>query len=391
MKNIEKMYEAEFCDEKHQLTHSKLLGLKVASENKITENLIHLEQASPLEILSTILKYEKSRKIVILGGDADLVKNQAFSIEVKNCAQLGIFTSGTTGSPKLVLRETSGLLSKLKLKKSDSDMYKKLRWGLLYSPEKMSGIQVLLSAYVREESLFCPPTNSDLQTKIQYLIRSDVNAVSATPSMWKYLIQNLEFCNLKLKQITLGGEAADTEILETLRILYPQARIIQIYASTEYGVILTVRDGRAGFPKDYLINNESNYPLKISADGDLLLNFGGQWRNSGDMVEISDNRVKFIGRSDKIVNIGGEKVDINKVEAEMLKLGNIIDVVVSPIANKILGNALVADVVCEDLEKFDERALKMLLREKLFPVEIPAMIRAVPKLALNSSGKRTIT
>ena len=55
-----------------------------------------------------------------------------------------------------------------------------------------------------------------------------------------------------LVQITLGGEVVDQPVLDKLRSLYPGARQVHIYATTELGRCFSVSDGLAGFPASYL-------------------------------------------------------------------------------------------------------------------------------------------
>src|SRR5690606_22600689 len=76
---------------------------------------------------------------------------------------------------------------------------------------------------------------------------------------------------LKLINITLGGEIADTQILKSLRYQFPSAKIRHIYASTEAGVGFSVNDGKAGFPVSYLNSDESGVDLKIDDSGQLCI------------------------------------------------------------------------------------------------------------------------
>ena len=48
----------------------------------------------------------------------------------------------------------------------------------------------------------------------------------------------------------------DQVILDRLRAVFPEAAIAHIYASTEAGAAIVVRDGREGFPVDWLCDGE---------------------------------------------------------------------------------------------------------------------------------------
>src|SRR5205823_4982217 len=82
-----------------------------------------------------------------------------------------------------------------------------------------------------------------------------VTHVSATPTFWQFLTTLLDpetAAQLHLEQITLGGEAIPTSLLGRLRTLFPEARISQIYASSEFGSSVSVRDGQNGLPLSVL-------------------------------------------------------------------------------------------------------------------------------------------
>ena len=61
--------------------------------------------------------------------------------------------------------------------------------------------------------------------------------------------------HINLLQATLGGEIVDDRILSAITALFPKARIVHIYASTEAGVGFSVSDNRSGFPLNYLKNS----------------------------------------------------------------------------------------------------------------------------------------
>jgi len=50
------------------------------------------------------------------------------------------------------------------------------------------------------------------------------------------------------RYVRLSGEIADQAILDNLRAVFPEARIVHAYASTEAGVGFEVLDGHEGFP-----------------------------------------------------------------------------------------------------------------------------------------------
>ena len=75
------------------------------------------------------------------------------------------------------------------------------------------------------------------------------------------------------------------------------------------------------------------------------------WFKTGDLVETDDAYIKIVGRNKEIINVGGEKVLPNEVEAILLSIDEIADVMVYGEVNIITGQTVVCDVVLEtDIE-----------------------------------------
>lgn len=72
-----------------------------------------------------------------------------------------------------------------------------------------------------------------------------------------------------LKTITLGGEIATQAILDTLKNTFPDAKLRHIYATTEAGVVFTVKDGIAGFPLEWRNSHLNGWELTF--DESLVL------------------------------------------------------------------------------------------------------------------------
>ena len=100
--------------------------------------------------------------------------------------------------------------------------------------------------------------------------RHRVTQISATPTFWRSFLMVPSPGRSQLRQITLGGEAADQATLDRLKAAFPEARITHIYASTEAGVVYAVHDGREGFPSAWLEQPGQGVELRIR-DGFLQI------------------------------------------------------------------------------------------------------------------------
>jgi acyl-CoA synthetase (AMP-forming)/AMP-acid ligase II len=299
-----------------------------------------------------------------------------------------LYTSGTTGNPKAVTHSFSNLTKRVKKRSTDP----MANWGLTYEPTKMAGMQVMVQALIAGSNLIAPSAESSVQQKIAFLVSNKCNYLSATPTFWRQVLQSGQIENLKLKQITIGGEICDQKLLDSLFLKFKGARISQIYASTELGPLFSVTDGKAGFPQGYLQSEINGLKFKIK-DGLLHVGLpskaGGSldWTNTQDFVSHVGDRVYFLGRESNWANIGGVKVWLTQVEDLIRTHPNIEDVLVSSIRSEFTGSLLSAKVVTNSTETEFPAILTAWLRERLPRAQVPATIKIVKSLVMSPNGK----
>jgi acyl-coenzyme A synthetase/AMP-(fatty) acid ligase len=212
------------------------------------------------------------------------------------------------------------------------------------------------------------------------------------------------------RYVRLSGEIADQAILDALQVAYPHAKVAHAFASTEAGVAFDVDDGLAGFPASLVGRVGGDVELAVE-DGTLRIrstrnaaSYLGRSANplaeangfvdTGDLVELRpDGRYHFMGRRGGVINIGGQKVHPEEVEAvinghPMVRLS-----LVRGRRSPITGSIVVADVVLNDQVGDAGRsdALKAEIfdacRESLPPHKVPTSIRFVASLDVSPSGK----
>lgn len=309
-------------------------------------------------------------------------------------------TSGTTGTPKLIYHTLGSLISTTK---QDISRGKDYCWGLVYEPTRFAGLQVLLQSLISGSKLVIPSSNN-FNDQVSTYIKGKVNALSATPSWWRKLLM-LSNSNLKLKVISIGGEIVDQTLLNQLLQTFQSAKVTHIYASTEAGVGFSVKDGKAGFPIEWLEESiDSEVKLRVSKEGHLLVkplarasgtainertNEDG-FIDTQDVVQISSNRVLFKGRSNGAINIGGSKVQPEEIEEVIRCHPQVKDVLVLPKKSALIGELVQAKVVIKD-ESVDKKVLKKeiieLCKSSLEGYKVPALISYVGALEYNSTGK----
>ncbi|MBO6576980.1 MAG: acyl--CoA ligase [Rhodothermales bacterium] len=310
-------------------------------------------------------------------------------------------TSGTTGTPKLVAHTLESLT---RTTRTDLPAF---RWGLLYDYARFAGLQVTLQALLSGGVLLAPDRSQALDRQIDFLARNGCTHLSGTPTLWRNILMSPSAGDLPLRQITLGGEIADSAVLSALRGRYPEARITHIFASTEAGVGFSVNDGKAGFPKAFLDQPPNpGIRLRVQEDRLWVLNpsvghhyIGDNqarvrdaegWVDTGDSVLVTEDRVHFLGRASGVINVGGNKVHPEEVERALLSHPDVLAARVFARSNPFTG-ALVAAEIVPARPDHDVATLKAAVTahagSRLERHKVPVSVTVVPDLALNASGK----
>ena len=306
-------------------------------------------------------------------------------------------TSGTTGEPKWFSHSFLSLSASTK----HSHKLQDLCWALLYQPFRFAGLQVVLQALLSGANLVDVADYEPL-AQMAFLKHADVTAVSATPSMWRQLLMTRQLSDLSLRHITLGGEIADQSVLDKLGRLFPSAKLRHIYASTEAGVGFVVSDGYAGFPAKWLQDKLLAVALKVSDEQHLLIKPNHQvcqtlasktdaqgYVDTLDTVQMSDDRVFFLGRAAGTINVGGNKVHPEKVEQVLLQCADVSQAKVYAKKSAIMGALVVADITIigtADQQEVKQQVFKM-CKNQLQRYEIPTKISVVNNISHDSSGK----
>lgn len=309
-------------------------------------------------------------------------------------------TSGTTGEPKWYAHSFAALTSSVKQSRNLAEV----NWALMYQPSRFAGLQVLLQSLLSGANLIDVNNKPALQ-QISLMQQHQVNAISATPSLWRQLSMTQQLNSLALKYITLGGEIADQGILDHLSSLFPEAQIKHIYASTEAGVGFVVTDRQAGFPVAWLTSSDNEtVKLKVSSQQHLMIkpkhlisdSLKSQTDAQGyvdtfDKVAVTGERVMFLGRASGVIHVAGNNVYPERVEQVLLQSAYVAQARVYGQTSQLVGALVVADVVLQPSSESEPQLVKTRLltecKAQLARYERPSKIRIVESLKQDASGK----
>jgi acyl-coenzyme A synthetase/AMP-(fatty) acid ligase len=312
-----------------------------------------------------------------------------------------MLTSGTTGAPKMVAHTLAGLTASFAAKPPDPSVI----WGTFYDIRRYGGLQILLRAVVGGTSLVLSSAGEPVADHLHRLATHGVTHLLGTPTHWRRALMSPAIKEISPRYVRLSGEIADQPILDSLRAAFPHAVVSHAFASTEAGVAFEVSDGLAGFPASYVDAVRDGVEMKVE-DGSLRIRsprtasrYVGTdapladkegYVDNGDMVERRGNRYVFTGRRGGIINIGGQKVHPEEIEAVINRHPLVRMSLVRPKHSPITGAIVVADVVLNpsggDAEAVKDDILT-LCRDALPRHKVPAAISIVPVLDVAASGK----
>lgn len=306
----------------------------------------------------------------------------------KSKSKITLFTSGTTGQPKKITHSISNLFREVRRGKK----FKENIWAFAYNPTHIAGLQVFFQALSNKNTIhnIFEYSKNDI---INIINEYNITNISATPTFFRLLVP-LKYPLESIKNVSLGGEKSSPELIEKINDSFPNAKILNIYASTEAGTLFSTSGN------SFQILPANKNLIKI-INGELLIHksligeqmnikFEEVWYKTGDMVEIINpetNEFVFSSRKNEMINVGGNKV--NPIEVETL-IDNIPEVKKSFVfgkPNSILGNILHVKIQLRSHVDITELSIKQYLNNNLEKYQIPRRIEFVKHLTLTRSGK----
>ena len=297
--------------------------------------------------------------------------------------KITLFTSGTTGIPKKVTHNFE-TMSRFVKKSTTINI-----WGFAYNPTHIAGLQVFFQAFLNGNPIIRLFGLSQ-QEILKEIKEYGITHISATPTFFRLLLP-IEGVYPSITRITSGGEKFNIKIIDQLKTVFPNAKITNVYASTEAGTLFAAEDDL------FTIKHEMKLLVKIE-NSELFIHQSligvtglknSQWYATGDLVDIIESnplKFRFQSRKNEMINVGGYKVNPHEVEDVIRNIPEVSDVRVFAKANSVLGNIICCEIVKINSE-LNEANIRLFLQSKLQEFKIPRMIRFVDQLATTRTGK----
>lgn len=281
-----------------------------------------------------------------------------------------LFSSGTTGEPKAMLKPLDIDLS-ISLNKKN----KPVTMALLLLFDHIGGLNTLLSGLKKSAHLVAPLERTP--NVLSELIQTHaVKVLPCSPTFLNmmYMERVFEDFNLtSLRLVTYGTERMPEDLLRRLSIQLPRTKFLQTFGTSETGIVQTKSLSSSS---TVMTIDDPAVEWKI-VEKELWLRTSGQimeylntdqqvthdgWFKTGDLVEMHDERYfKIVGRKTEMINVGGEKVLPAEIEDLLMTIPVVIDCTAYAVPNSITGQSVGVRVVPE--QGSDTKVLKKLVRE----------------------------
>lgn len=193
-----------------------------------------------------------------------------------------------------------------------------------------------------------------------------------------------------VKIVTFGSEPMNETGLANLNAMFPHAKSIQKYGTSEFGSPRSKSREDNGL---WIHMDSENCKTKV-VDETLWVKSSGSmlgylnapqpeivdgWMNTGDRVEVDGEWIRILGRESDIINVGGEKVYPSEVENVINELDFVEDVLVYGEENAIMGNMICARLKVDsklqsEKQKEYRKSIRKHCLKQLEPYKIPSKV-----------------
>ncbi len=308
-----------------------------------------------------------------------------------------VFSSGSTGKPKAALHDFTHLLNKFKTQRET------LRTITFLLFDHWGGINTLLYILSNVGVIGVPSVRS-AEEVCEFVEKYKIELLPTTPTFINLILISKAFEKYdisSLKVVSYGTEMMPESTLKAFNKLFPNITLKQTYGLTELGVMRTKSESNESLwlkvgGEDYKTKVVDNV-LFIKAKTSILgyLNAPSPfdeegWYNTGDRVEQKGEWIRFLGRENDIINVGGQKVFPAEVESVLMQIENINEAAVFGKKNPIMGNVVAVKLVLEKEESLSsvKGKIRKFCKDKLEPYKIPVHIEVATETNVSERFKK---
>ena len=303
-----------------------------------------------------------------------------------------VHTSGSTGQPKEILLSRRQMQASARQTLQALDIEEGNSALLCINPAYIGGKMMLVRAM--EGGLALTAVEAEADPLAQLPADSKFDFIALVPLQLEAILLNTHSKNIlqKSKAVIIGGAPVSQKLREKLRSV--EAPLYSTYGMTETVSHIALQrlngaeavDYFTAFPEIQLSQDERGC---LVIEGEVCI---GEKVVTNDVVHLeSPHCFQWIGRADNIINSGGVKIQLEKIdsvaEESLLQYGHSRSLFAWGMPDERLGQKLVLFVEGAPLPKDVEASWQKLLEEKLVKYKQPKAVYYVAKFCQTPSGK----
>lgn len=318
-------------------------------------------------------------------------------------------TSGSSGQPRHVMLSAQGIMANIDAILSYLPLRAQQRMGLHLPLHYSYGLIGQCFVALRAQACVVELTQGPwIARQLEEMLAHEVTALSSVPMILERLVSASELIRPDLELIASAGAPLPAALVGALAARFPHAALFNQYGMTEASPRLTAahlnpidyRPGEVGSPLPGVtleIDGAPGQPGQVIArSASLML---GYWQQpeltaqvltargllTGDLGYMDERgQLRLSGRADDVVQIGGERVSLSAVRAQIMTLEGVLECAI-----ELEDAARHEPRPCAFIiaPKHTEQTLRRALRRLLTPAQRPARIILLSELPLMPSGK----
>ena len=373
------------------------------------------------------------RNVVALDKNEEVRRESAANIDHSTSSDQRayvIYTSGSTGAPKGVEGTHRASMNRFSWMwrtypfHPDDVCCQKTSLGFVDSIWEIFGplLAGVPNVIIPQEAV------RDPELLLQILARERVTRIVLIPSQLRALLEHAPNLNVRVPQLKLwscSGEALPVDVARRFRAAFPEARMLNIYGSSEVAADATYHEveerdlfSSVGIGKPisntqvYLVDEYSNaVPIGIRGEiyigGDglargylnraeltaerfvdnwLVPGTGSRLYRTGDLGRYRSNgEIEYVGRVDSQIKLRGVRIELGEIESVLASHATVREAVVTVSGESEQLTAYLVGQAATELA--DAAELRRFLRTKLPEHMVPASYWQIEKVPLLPSGK----
>jgi len=346
----------------------KVVGIISVNSSEFVDEIFRCDQE--YQVCTPLRSANDVSRIVASGVDKIIQPDNStgwcqkdITLNYSNSPSLILFSSGTTGEAKGILLSQTCISSTaqrlIDIMEITDEIQEYIGVPVYYS----FGMGRCRAVSAVGGKFYLPPNGFDPAEIASMLKNGEINAISAVPTLWRLFFQNESLIGnygSGVRWIEIGSQYMSRQEKETLKRIFPNARIIQHYGLTEASrsTFLKIHEtegealesvGRGYKPVEIKLSNDNRIMIKgpnlgremLTGDESRPIPDQEGWLTTSDIGELRDGLLLYKGRADHIINYGGIKVDPEAIERQIHSLLNISqDLAVGGIPDEIRGEKL---------------------------------------------------